>query len=250
MVKSSKKSVSKKIVENLYYDDDQRRLTKLVKGFSFEMFIMSVILANAVVLGLMTSPTMDFYYGNLLYLLDRIFMGIFIVEMFLKIFALKKKFFKSGWNIFDLTIVVISSTPYLSSLIVFRTFRLFRLFKYVSKFAKMDKLIKIFLELLPLFFAFLGIFVVSFYVFAILAVNFYGNSFAMFADLGIAMYSLIKLFLVEGWMGIVARQVIAIYPEAWVYFGSVALFSFLFVVSFLVASISQTLTIVKKHDEK
>ena len=90
MVKSSKKSVSKKIVENLYYDDDQRRLTKLVKGFSFEMFIMSVILANAVVLGLMTSPTMDFYYGNLLYLLDRIFMGVFIVEMLLKIFALKK----------------------------------------------------------------------------------------------------------------------------------------------------------------
>ena len=71
MGKSSKKSVSKKIVENLYYDDEQRRLTKLVKGFSFEMFIMSVILANAVVLGLMTSPTMDFYYGNLLYLLEQ-----------------------------------------------------------------------------------------------------------------------------------------------------------------------------------
>ena len=58
------------------------------------------------------------------------------------------------------------------------------------------------------------------------------------------------ILLCEGWMGIVARQVIAIYPEAWLYFGSVALFSFLFVVSFLVAAITQTLTIVKKHDEK
>ena len=165
--KKTKKAVcSKKFVDALYYDDDQRRLSKLVTGFTFEMFIMCVILANAVVLGLMTSPTMDFYYGNLLYLLDRVFMGVFIVEMLLKIFALKKKFFKSGWNIFDLAVVVVSSTPFMSSFIVFRTFRLFRLFKYVSKFAKMDKLISIFIELLPLFFAFLGIFTISFYVFA------------------------------------------------------------------------------------
>ena len=158
---------------------------------------------------------------------------------------IKKKFFKSGWNIFDLTIVAVSSLPVLSSLIVFRTFRLFRLFKYVSKFAKMDKLIKIFLELLPLFLAFLGIFVISFYVFAILAVNFYGDSFAIFADLGNALYSLIKIFLVDGWMGIVASKIMSVYPNAWLFFGSVALFSFLFVVSFLVAAITQALTIVK-----
>ena len=247
---TKKQNVSKKIVKNLYYDDDQRRLAKLVTGFSFEMFIMGVILANAVVLGLMTSPTMDFYYGNLLYLLDRVFMGVFIVEMLLKMFALKKKFFKSGWNIFDLTIVAVSSLPVLSSLIVFRTFRLFRLFKYVSKFAKMDKLIKIFLELLPLFLAFLGIFVISFYVFAILAVNFYGDSFAIFADLGNALYSLIKIFLVDGWMGIVASKIMSVYPNAWLFFGSVALFSFLFVVSFLVASITQTLALMKKQEMK
>jgi hypothetical protein len=114
----------------------------------------------------------------------------------------------------------------------------------------MEKLIKIFLELLPLFFAFLGIFVISFYVFAILAVNFYGESFAIFADLGIAMYSLIKMFLVEGWMGIVARQVMVIYPQSWMFFGSVGLFSFLFVVSFLVASITQTLTLMRKEEKK
>ena len=249
--KKDKKIASvKKFVDTLYYDDDQRRLTKLVKGKNFDFFIMSVILANAVVLGLMTSPTMDFYFSNILYLLDRIFMGIFIAEMFLKIFALKKNFFKSGWNIFDLTIVAFSSMPILSSLIVFRTFRLFRLFKYFSKFAKMDKLVAVFLELLPLFFAFLGIFTVAFYVFAILAVNFYGASFAMFADLGVAMFTLAKMFVVEGWTGVVARQVMVFYPESWLFFGSIGLFSFLFVVSFFVASVTQTLAVVKKNDEQ
>ena len=244
---NKKSCVSKKIVKKLYYDDDQRRLTKLVTGKSFDLFIMSVIMVNALVLGLMTSPTMDFYFSNILYLLDRIFMGIFIVEMFLKIFALKKKFFKSGWNIFDFVIVLLSSTPFLSSLIVFRTFRLFRLFKYVSKFAKLDRLVSVFMELIPLFLAFLGIFAISFYVFAILAVNFYGTSFSMFADLETAIYTLIKIFVVDGWMGVVTTQVMTYYPESWLFFGSIGLFSFLFVISFLVASITQTLSFIKNE---
>ena len=136
---TKKKSTSEKIIKQLYYDDDQRRLVKLVTGFSFEMFIMTVILANAVVLGLMTSPTMEFYFNNGLFLLDRVFMGIFMAEMFLKIFALKGKFFKSGWNVFDLIIVIISSLPFMSAFIVLRTFRLFRLFKYVNRFSKINK---------------------------------------------------------------------------------------------------------------
>ena len=87
--------VKNKIVKKLYYKDDRRRLAKLVSGFSFDMFIMSVILLDAVVLGMMTSEKLNFYFNNGLFLLDRLFMGIFIVEMFLKIYALKKKFFES-----------------------------------------------------------------------------------------------------------------------------------------------------------
>ena len=72
----------------------------------------------------------------------------------------------------------------------------------------------------------------------------------MFADLGIAVYTLVKLFVVDGWMGVVAREISMIYPQSWIFFGSVALFSFLFVVSFLVASITQTMVIIKKNETK
>ena len=76
MVEKNKNRKSK-----MYYNDDRRRLTKLVTGTSFDMFIMTIILADAFVLGMMTSPTLSFYYDSLLYLFDRIFMGIFIIEM-------------------------------------------------------------------------------------------------------------------------------------------------------------------------
>lgn len=77
------------------HKEDKRRLTKLVESHKFDMFIVSVILADALVLGLMTSDYFDFYFDRGLFLLDRLFMGIFIVEMLMKIYVYRKAFFKS-----------------------------------------------------------------------------------------------------------------------------------------------------------
>ena len=242
---AKKKTTSKKLIGSLYYNDDQRRLAKLVTGFSFDMFIMAVILADAVVLGLLTSPTMEFYFNNGLFLLDRVFMGIFMAEMFLKIVALKRNFFKSGWNIFDLTIVLVSSLPLMSAFIILRTFRLFRLLKYVHKFSRMNNLVEVFLALLPSFVSFLAIFAVFFYVFAIIAVSLFGASFGAFGNLGEAMFTLLQVFTLDGWASTIARPVMLIYPNAWIFFVSVVLFSFLLVVSFVVSAIAQVISILK-----
>lgn len=236
------KSKSKSITKKMYHDDDQRRLTKLVSGLSFDMFIMLVILADAVVLGMMTSPTISFYYDRELFLLDRIFMGIFIIEMFLKIWALKRSFFKSGWNIFDLVIVGISSMPFMSMFIVLRTFRLLRLIKYGNRLPYTQRLVKIFLALMPAFTSFLVIFAVFFYTFAIIAVNLYGDTFASFSSLGVALFTLLQVFTLDGWASSIARPVMVVYPEAWVFFSSLVLISFLLVVSFITASISQIIS--------
>lgn len=236
------KKKTKKMAEVMYYDDEQRRLAKLVNGMSFDFFIMFVILADAVVLGMMTSPTISFYYDSVLYLLDRIFMGIFIVEMFLKIFALKRNFFKSGWNIFDLIIVCISSLPFMSMFIVLRTFRLLRLIKYGNRLPYTQRFVKVFLGLMPSFMAFLIIFSVFFYVFAVIAVNLYGDTFAGFGSLGMAMFTLLQVFTLDDWASSIARPVMVVYPEAWVFFGSLVMISFLLIVSFIVSSISQIIS--------
>ena len=243
----NRKTSAKKLIGQLYYNDDQRRLAKLVTGFTFDMFIMAVILADAVVLGLMTSPTMEFYFNNGLFLLDRVFMGIFLAEMFLKIVALKKKFFASGWNIFDLIIVLVSSLPFMSAFIVLRTFRLFRLLKYINRFAKMNSLVQVFLDLLPSFASFLAIFAVFFYVFAIIGVNLYGDTFGAFGSLGSAVFTLLQVFTLDGWASTIARPVMMIYPDAWLYFVSVVFFSALLAVSFVVSAVAQIVGTVKKN---
>ena len=64
---------------------DKRRLKKLVSGANFDWMIMSLILFNAVILGLLTSSKLA-VYNQLLFLLDRLCLAIFIAEMLMKIF--------------------------------------------------------------------------------------------------------------------------------------------------------------------
>lgn len=237
MNKAQIKKKDKKLVDTLYYNDNQRRLTALVNSKGFDMFIVLIILMDALVQGLMTSATMTFYYGSVLFLLDRVFMGIFITEMLLKIIAQKTEFFKSGWNIFDLFVVTISSLPLMSIFIVLRTFRLLRVIKFENRNDRVSKIVRVFLRLQPLFLAFIAIFAVFFYIFAIMAVNLFGDTFVIFGSLGSAMFSLLQVFTLDGWASGIARPVMMVYPNAWIFFSVFLLVTFLLTLSFIIAAL-------------
>lgn len=240
--------IKDKIVEKVLHKhkEDKRKLTKLVESRKFDFFIMSIILADAIVLGLMTSDVVDFYFDKGLFLLDRLFMGIFIAEMLMKIYVYKKSFFKSGWNMFDFVIVAISSVPFASAFIVLRTFRVFRLLKYLDRFKSLNDIVEIFIKLMPSFLSLMGILVIFFYSFAVIGVSLYGNVFANFADLGSALFVLIQAFTLDGWASTIARPVMSIYPDAWLYFTSFILLSFLVVTSFIMTAIVTVAGVIKK----
>ena len=94
---------------NLYVPADQKSLQfkvyRLVKSGPFDSLIMALIMGNTVLLmiGYNDQPTA---YGNWLNELNNIFNYLFTAELVLKLIALKMKYFKDGWNIFDLVIVL------------------------------------------------------------------------------------------------------------------------------------------------
>ena len=191
-------------------ETDRRRVKKLVEGKNFDFLIMSLICMDAVILGLMTSDAMNRFFEGGLFILDRLFMAIFIIEMIMKIFAFGKKFFKSGWNVFDFAVIAISSVPFASWFIIFRTFRLFRLLRYVNKFTRLKQMINTFLALLPNFMAMLLVMAVFFYVFAIMAVCLFGDVFIEFSDLGSSLFALLQVVTLDGWASNIARPVMAV----------------------------------------
>lgn len=220
-------------------ETDRRRVKKLVEGKNFDFLIMSLICMDAVILGLMTSDVMNRFFEGGLFILDRLFMAIFIIEMIMKIFAFGKKFFKSGWNVFDFAVIAISSVPFASWFIIFRTFRLFRLLRYVNKFTRLKQMINTFLALLPNFMAMLLVMAVFFYVFAIMAVCLFGDVFIEFSDLGSSLFALLQVVTLDGWASNIARPVMAVFPHSWLFFVSFVFISFLITVSFLMSVVSE-----------
>ena len=220
-------------------ETDRRRVKKLVEGKNFDFLIMSLICMDAVILGLMTSDAMNRFFEGGLFILDRLFMAIFIIEMIMKIFAFGKKFFKSGWNVFDFAVIAISSVPCASWCIIFRTFRLFRLLRYVNKFTRLKQMINTFLALLPNFMAMLLVMAVFFYVFAIMAVCLFGDVFIEFSDLGSSLFALLQVITLDGWASNIARPVMAVFPHSWLFFVSFVFISFLITVSFLMSVVSE-----------
>lgn len=217
---------------------DKRRLKKLVAGANFDWMIMSLILFNAVILGLLTSSKLA-VYNQLLFLLDRLCLAIFIAEMLMKIFAFGKDFFKSGWNIFDLAVVTLSAFSMFSFFVALRTFRLFLLLRYFNRFTRLKQILSIFVGLLPSFGAMLLIFVVFFYVFGIVAVSFFGAEFVEFSTLERSLFTLLQLFTLDGWSQDIARPVMAIYPSAWIFFVAFLFISFLLILSFLISAVAE-----------
>lgn len=220
-------------------ETDRRRVKKLVEGKNFDFLIMSLICMDAVILGLMTSDAMNRFFEGGLFILDRLFMAIFIIEMIMKIFAFGKKFFKSGWNVFDFVVIAISSVPFASWFIIFRTFRLFRLLRYVNKFTRLKQMINTFLALLPNFMAMLLVMAVFFYVFAIMAGCLFGDVFIEFSDLGSSLFALLQVVTLDGWASNIARPVMAVFPHSWLFFVSFVFISFLITVSFLMSVVSE-----------
>ena len=219
---------------------DKRKLKKLVEGRSFDLMIMSLILFNAVILGLLSIPEMSIYEG-ILFLLDRLCLAIFIAEILMKICAYGRSFFRSGWNLFDFIIIALSALPLTSYFIALRTFRLFLLLRYANRCARLKQVLGIFLGLLPSFAAMLAVLIVFFYVFAIIAVSLFGGIFIEFSSLGSSLFALLQVFTLDGWASTIARPIMAEFPHAWIFFAVFVLMSFLLVLSFVISAIAEVI---------
>ena len=124
--------------DKYYKNPIVRHCMKLIQHPLFDGSIMIVIILNTICLALDKEPAFDKEILESLSILNRVFTVIFTLEVVIKMTALGiKEFWKDGFNIFDLFIVVTSIAQLFMTkagkggmfLMVFRTFRVFRIFK-------------------------------------------------------------------------------------------------------------------------
>ncbi|MEL6642854.1 MAG: ion transporter [Pseudomonadota bacterium] len=181
--------------------------------------IIAVILFNAVLLGMETSQPIMEAAGPLIVTLDRLCLGVFVLEIGLKLIAYRWAFFKSGWNLFDFAIVGVSLVPGAQSFSVLRALRILRLLRVVSATPRLRRVVEGFITALPGMGSVFLLMALIFYISAVMATKLFAASFPQwFGSLGQSAYSLFQIMTLESWsMGIV-RPVMEVYPYAWAFF--------------------------------
>jgi len=205
----------------------QGRIARLVESAGFRHTITTLILINAAILGLMTY---DLPAGAMTALdwADRAIIGVFVVEIVLKLIVQRHRFFKSGWNWFDFTVVALSLIPDAGPFTVLRALRVLRLFRLFSVVPEMRRVVEALGKAIPGMGAILLVLCVIFYVGAVMGAKlFAGTHPEFFANLGASAFTLFQVMTLESWSMGVARPVIAEHPFAWIFFvGFIVLTSF------------------------
>ena len=200
--------------------------------------IIAVIIVNAIVLGMETSDTLMASIGAIITGIDRICLAIFTVEIIAKLYAYGGRFFRNGWNLFDLSVVAISYAPDAGGLSVLRALRILRVMRLVSTMPRLRRVIEGFLSALPGMASVFGLMALIFYIASVIATKLFGDTFPdWFGTLGASAYSLFQIMTLESWsMGIV-RPVMETYPYAWAFFVPFILITTFAVVNLIVGLI-------------
>lgn len=197
----------------------REKIKSFVEGHSFQNTIIVLILINAVILGAETSSYLMERFGLYFKIIDGLILKIFVIEIILRLFVYRWKFFIRPWSVFDFIVVAIALVPASQAFSAIRALRVLRVLRIISTIPSMRKVVEGLLNAIPGIISVASIMVLIFYVFAVIGTHLYSSSFPeWFGTIGKTMFTLFQILTLESWsMGIV-RPVMVEYPYAWIYF--------------------------------
>ncbi len=194
----------------------------------FEVFITGIILVNSILIGVET------YTDNTtIQMVQQMILYIFTIEIILRFIAANsvKDFFNSGWNIFDLSLVLIGYVPdtlfsNASMMTALRVLRVFRILRLLRTAKEIKLIVTVLIKSMTSMFYNLILFLIFVYLYAIAGVSMFrlpdpqtlhgedlrkyeklmevappspSNSPDPFGDLGEAIFTLFRELTGEDW---------------------------------------------------
>lgn len=215
------------------------RCARIAESGRFQGFIFAVIAFNAVVLGLGTYESIDREIGTLLTVLNDACLGIFVVELAIRIASYGRRpqdFFKEGWNVFDFVVIGAVFLPGIrENATLLRLVRLLRIVRLVSVLPELRVLIRGMFGALPPIGS-MGVLAFLFiYVYGMLGWILFGDELPeRWGDIGDAMLTLFTVLTLEGWPDVL-REAQEVHPWSWVFFISFVLLASLLLINILIA---------------
>jgi len=228
----------------------QQKLNTLRNNKFFEIFVISIIIFSALVIGAKTYDIPEKIL-SLVHILDWLITFIFLTEIIIRFLGEenKKEFFKQGWNIFDTLIVVVSLIPVEDSqlAIVGRLIRIFRVLRMVSIIPELRMLLNSLLIALPQLGYIVALMFIIFYIYAAIGSTFFADiNPVLWGDIAISMLTLFRVMTFEDWTD-VQYETMEVYPFSWIYYIS---FIFFTAFAFLNMVIGVVVNVLNEEHEK
>lgn len=208
----------------------QHRLKLIDSSALFQGVVISVILLSAILIGAKTHNIS----ANAVYMLGLLDLAVtvfFVVEIGIRFLAYKEKpaFFKDGWNIFDLVIVIGSLIPAGGSgVLLARLLRVFRVLRLVSMIPELRLLINALLKAIPRMGYIALLMFVIFYIYAAVgSILFHQINEVLWGDVSISMLTLFRVATFEDWTDVMYETMV-VHPMSWIYF-----LTFIFLTAFI-----------------
>ena len=216
----------------------------------FELFIILVIIASALLVGVKTYqlPT---WVKPVIDGLDLLITLIFLVEISIRFLGepQKRAFFRNGWNVFDTLIVFISLIPIddTDSALVARLVRVFRVLRMVSIVPELRLLLNSIISALPRLGYVAALIFIIFYIYAAAGSLFFDRiNPELWGNISIAMLTLFRVMTFEDWTDVM-YETMDVYSWSWIFYLT---FIFLTTFAFLNMVIGIVVSVLDEEQSK
>ncbi|WP_111980091.1 ion transporter [Algibacillus agarilyticus] len=233
----------------------QHQFEALKSNKLFEIFVITVIVISALLIGAKTYNLPQSVYDATVFL-DYFITIFFTIEITIRFIAdtNKKRFFHSFWNVFDTLIVFVSLVPVDNSemAVVGRLIRVFRVLRMVSIIPELRILLTSLVKSLPqLGYVMLLMFIIFYIYAAIGSTLFHQINPTLWGDITISLLTLFRVMTFEDWTDVM-YETMEVYSLSWIYYLTfifLSAFAFLNMVIGIVVSVMEQ-EHTKARDEK
>ncbi|MET3682744.1 voltage-gated sodium channel [Alkalibacillus flavidus] len=200
----------------------RQKSAQIVNHKVFQPTIITLIIINAVIVGLESYRGLYDTYGEWFVRVDTFVLIIFSLEIVLKLLAARPttNFFKDGWNVFDFVIVASSfifmGSPFVT---VLRILRVLRVFRTISVIPSLRKIVNALIMTLPSLGTIMLLLGIMFYVFSVMGTFLFRDVAPdYFGTIEETLLTLFQIITLESWASAIMRPIMDEIWWAWTYF--------------------------------
>jgi voltage-gated sodium channel len=222
---------------------------RIAESPRFQATIIVAILLNAIVIGLETYDSIDDEYGGVLRTLNDVFLGMFTVEVLIRVAAHGRRpldFFRSGWNVFDFVVVGAAYVPAVrESVTLLRLARVLRVARLLSVIPGLRIVVLGIARSLAQIGGMAALTFFVLYMYGILGWILYADHDPdRFGNIGRALLTLFQILTLEGWNDVLATEM-KYSSWSWIYFVSFVLIGTFVVLNVVIAIIVNSMDEVR-----